>query len=158
MQEEIIPRLIPVKMYRTEDRLTVAAPMPGMEAPDITAEVTADGRLILDGTMRGYLKGIKDLLLDEWSVGPYHRELALPCAVDGTLANVTYGNGVLTVALPVSDSNRPAALDLDAVGAAHGERAGNAGHPVRPRADRERGAPASSAPADHGAPEAAGSV
>ncbi len=33
---------VPVKMYRSEDRLTVAAPMPGMEPEDILVEVTAD--------------------------------------------------------------------------------------------------------------------
>ena len=29
------------------------------------------------------LKGIKELLIDEWSVGVYHRELALSTAVNG---------------------------------------------------------------------------
>ena len=38
---------------------------------------------------------IKELLMDEWSIGVYHRELALPVAVNAACANVTYGNGVL---------------------------------------------------------------
>jgi HSP20 family molecular chaperone IbpA len=40
----------------------------------------------------------KELLIDEWSVGVYHHELELPTAINGELANVTYGNWVLTVA------------------------------------------------------------
>ena len=66
--------------------------------------------------------------MDEWSVGAYYRELILVDAVDGERANVTYGNGVLVVALPLSESTIPARLTLEAVGPAHGERAGNAGH------------------------------
>ena len=36
-------------------------------------------------------------LVDEWSVGAYHRELDLPVTVDAERANVSYGNGVLLV-------------------------------------------------------------
>jgi HSP20 family protein len=127
MYEQVAPQSIPVKVYRSEDRLTVTAPMPGMEPEDIAVEITADGTLILDGALRGTLKGIKDLLIDEWSVGGYHRELPLPEPVDGQAANVTYGNGVLVVALPISEQTRPAVLGMRDVGPGHGMRLGNAG-------------------------------
>ena len=130
MQEDITPQFIPVKVYRSEERLMVAAPMPGMEPEDIGVEVTADGRLILDGALRGTLKGMKDLLIDEWSVGGYHRELPLPEPVNAGLANVTYGNGVLVIALPLAEETRPAVLGLAVTGVARGERVGNAGHPA----------------------------
>jgi Hsp20/alpha crystallin family len=74
----------------------IAAPMAGLEPENISAEVTADGRLILHGSLRSMLKEVKELLLDEWSVGVYHRELVLPVTVDAVCASVTYGNGVLT--------------------------------------------------------------
>src|SRR5882724_10175896 len=100
---------VPVKVYRSLDLLTVAAPMAGLGAEDITVEVTSDGRLVLDGRLcavpkldRGPLEGVKDVLVNEWMVGPYHRELALGTPVDGQAATVTYGNGVLVVALPVA--------------------------------------------------------
>jgi HSP20 family protein len=129
MQEQAKIQQIPVKVYRTSDRLMVAAPMPGIEPEDILVEVTGDGHLILQAVVRALLKDIKELLLDEWSVGSYYREVPLPDAVDGEQANVTYGNGVIVVALPISDRTRPAKLTLDTVGPGHGERAGNAGHP-----------------------------
>ncbi|MGH7621083.1 MAG: hypothetical protein ACREMU_01975 [Gemmatimonadaceae bacterium] len=47
---------IPVKVYRGSERVTIAAPMPGLEPQDVTAEVTAHA-LILDGARRGTLKG-----------------------------------------------------------------------------------------------------
>ena len=42
-------------------------------------------------------------------------------------ANVTYGNGVLVVALPISETLQPARLTMDTVGPDRGERTGNSG-------------------------------
>lgn len=128
MQEEGKIQQIPIKMYRTPDRLMVAAPMPGMEPENILVEITDNGVLIIHGALRGLLKDTKELLTDEWSVGDYHRELELPDSVDGEHANVTYGNGVLVVAMPISDQTYPGRLTLQTVGPAHGEHMGNTGH------------------------------
>jgi HSP20 family protein len=128
MQEQAKQQHIPVKVYRTDDRLMIAAPMAGLEPENILVEVTADGRLILHGDQRAQLKEVKELLIDEWSVGVYHRELTLPVPVNAMCANVTYGNGVLMVAVPISDQTSPARLTLERVTPTHGERQGNAGH------------------------------
>jgi HSP20 family protein len=74
------------------------------------------------------LKDIKELLVDEWSVGEYHRELELPESVDGSGANATYGNGVLVVSLPKSVYSTAAVLKLEKIGIDRGERVGLAGH------------------------------
>ncbi|RAQ94761.1 hypothetical protein A4R35_04380 [Thermogemmatispora tikiterensis] len=103
--------------------------MPGMEPEDIHIELQEDGRLILHGDMRALLKDVKELLIDEWSIGAYHRELQLVQPVDGERATVTYGNGVLVVALPLSVTMRPAHLTLLAHGQARGLHQGGAGHP-----------------------------
>lgn len=125
-------RNMPVKIYRTASRIMAAVPMPGLEPDDIDIEVTATPSLIIRGRQRGELKGIKIEILNEWDVGKYERVIALPSAVDGTLANVTYGNGVLVVALPVADQTRPVQLTLSPLSATRGLRAGNMGVPVRP--------------------------
>jgi HSP20 family protein len=130
-QESAKSQHVLIKMYRADDRLMIAAPMPGMEANDITVEVTADNQLRLFGDNRAALKGIKDLLVDEWSVGEYTRVIALPNPVNAQMANVTLGNGVLVVNLPLSDQTTPARLTLNQVGAARAERIGNTGHPVQ---------------------------
>jgi HSP20 family protein len=140
----------PVKMYRTPERLTVSAPMPGIEPENITVEITQDDRLILHGELRASLKDAKEVLLDEWRAGGYHRELALPNAVDGSLGNVTYGNGVIVVALPLCDQTRPARLRLETIGQARGERVGNSGHPVLPRTIEEHRAAKAVEQAQHG--------
>jgi HSP20 family protein len=129
MQEQLKQQHVPVKVYRTDERLMVAAPMPGLEPENIVVEVTADSCLIIHGDVRAMLKDVKELLLDEWSAGIYHRELALATPVNAECANVTYGNGVLMVTLPISEQTLPARLILDRVSPTHGERKGNAGHP-----------------------------
>lgn len=129
MQEQLKQQHVPVKVYRTDERLMIAAPMPGLEPENIVVEVTADNCLIIHGDVRAMLKEVKELLLDEWSAGIYHRELALATPVNAECANVTYGNGVLMVTLPISEQTLPARLMLERVTPTHGERKGNAGHP-----------------------------
>lgn len=130
MQEEAKLQSIPVKVYRTADRLMIAAPMPGLEPEDIIVTVSAAGQLVLEGALRGVLKGVadKELLIDEWSVGGYYRKLELSDSVDGEHANVSYGNGVLVIAFPLSEQGTAATLVLDKTGVDHGVRAGNSGH------------------------------
>jgi HSP20 family protein len=48
---------VPVKLYRTSDRIITAAPMPGLQAEDLTVEVTADNRLVLHGRIREGIAG-----------------------------------------------------------------------------------------------------
>lgn len=125
------PQLVPVKVYESADRLMVAAPMPGLEPDDIAVEVTPGNQLIIYGSARGGFKGENFVHTDEWNPGPYRRELDLPCLVDGSAANLTYGNGVLVVVLPRSETTTAAHLGLHAIGPDHGERVGNAGHPIQ---------------------------
>lgn len=129
MQEQMKQQHIPVKVYRTDGRLMIAAPMAGVEPENISVEVTSDGHLVLHGDLRSRLKEVKELLVDEWSIGVYHRELALPVAVNAACANVTYGNGVLIVALPISEQTNPARLALVRRAPTLGQRRGNAGRP-----------------------------
>jgi HSP20 family protein len=120
---------VPVKVYRGNGRLTVAAPMPGLEPQDIEVAVSDDGRLTLFGEQRGTLKGVNEVLMDEWDPGAYHREIPLDSPVNGPEANVTYENGVLTVSFPLGDSTRAARLRLDRVGPTEGKHFGASGHP-----------------------------
>jgi HSP20 family protein len=118
---------ISIKMYRTQDRLTIAAPMPGIQPEDLYIQITDKNTLVLKGEIRGVLKDIKESLIDEWEAGGYYREIPLPNTVDGAHANITYGNGVVVVSLPLSDHTTIATLTVPKVGTDKGERAGHAG-------------------------------
>jgi HSP20 family protein len=145
---------VAVKLYRTPDRLTLAAPLPGLVPTDIRVEVTAAGQLILEAPARGItadaqifhridtpwdsrhgeevVEETRTLLLDEWSVGPYRRVVDLPNLVNATLATATFGNGVLVVTLPIAQKTTPARLILEPIGVGRGERVGSFGHPIQP--------------------------
>jgi HSP20 family protein len=62
---------------RTADIVTAAAPMPGLEADNILVEVTAGGRLVLRGSLRGALKDVKERLVEEWSAASHTRTARL---------------------------------------------------------------------------------
>jgi HSP20 family protein len=121
---------IPIKLYRTPDRITVAAPMPGLGPEDIHVQVDEHGLVRLEGRLCeredcGALKHSKDVLEEEWTVGPYLREISMPSAVDGEAATVTYGNGVLVVSLPVAERNRAASLTLETISPSRGLHRGD---------------------------------
>jgi hypothetical protein len=77
----------------------VAGPMPGLEPEDISVAIT-DPRVTIRGMERGPGQHEHDLLLAEWTIGPYYREVFLPQPVDVPLANVTYGTGCSSLRCP----------------------------------------------------------
>jgi HSP20 family protein len=123
---------LPVRIYRSENQFALAAPLPGLEASDIT--VTIEGRRVtIQGNERGPRQHDLDLLNEEWSIGPYYREVELPEKVDGALANATYGNGVLVLTMPkVKSSGKTARAEftLEVIDGARGERIGHMGHDI----------------------------
>jgi HSP20 family protein len=123
---------VPVKVYKSSGRLTVAAPMPGLEPQDIQVWLDEQGRLTLQGELRGVLKGENEVLQDEWNAGDYHRMLQLQDSVDGSLGNATYNNGVLVVSLPLSSTFSPGRLALERLTPTQGRLAVTAGRPARP--------------------------
>ena len=66
-------------------------------------------------------------LLREWSYGPYERTIELPCAVDAMRANVTYGNGVLSVTFPKAGSTSAGRVLVQRTGHTRGVAAGHRG-------------------------------
>ena len=144
---------IPMKLYRTADRMVIAAPMAGVRAADVSIEVTGSGHLIVQSEPRAVLwtqlfdvvvtvdrdgdqevwtreqwQESKEVVFDEWSTLGYYREVELPSAVDAALGTATYGNGILVVALPLSETLRAARLQLEPQADARAERLGSIGH------------------------------
>jgi HSP20 family protein len=101
--------------------------MPGLQPEDISVEVTQDQMVILHGELRGVFKDQKDVLLSEWNIGGYHREMQLPFPVDADAANVTYGNGVLVVVLPIAEQLHPAHITLADAGLSRGQHVRHTG-------------------------------
>jgi HSP20 family protein len=129
----------PVRVYRSDNHFVLATPLAGLEPGDITVTIE-DNRVTIQGNERGPRQHLRDLLKAEWTIGPYYREIALPDILDGTLANATYGNGVLVLTIPKSKRTQkpnPARFNLEQIAPARGERIGHTGHDIRPMSTRE---------------------
>jgi len=124
---------LPVNVYQEMYRLMVTAPVPGMEPQNIRVAVRKQ-RLSIETDRRGPGQERKQQYVrQEWTAGPYRRTIALPVAVDATLANVTFDNGVLVVMLPIATRPRSDAVTLPKVGTAKGRLVRHVGLPPRPR-------------------------
>jgi HSP20 family protein len=118
---------IPVNIFESDREEMVVGPMPGVAPEDISIDVTDDGHLTLRAAQHGEGQERIDYLTREWSYGPYERTIELPCAVDAMRANVTYGNGVLSITLPKAGTTAPGRVLVQRTGHARGVAAGHAG-------------------------------
>jgi len=118
---------IPVNLFENNRELIVVAPMPGVAPEDISIDVTDDGTLVLRAAQHGEGQERIDYLRREWSYGPYERSIELPYAVDAMRANVSFGNGVVTITLPRTDRTSAGSIHVQRTGHARGVAAGHAG-------------------------------
>lgn len=120
---------IPINLFENDHELMVVAPMPGVAPEDISIDVTDDGRMTLRAAQHGEGQERITYLLREWSYGPYERSVELPCAIDARRANVSYGNGVLSVTFPKAGATQAGRTLVARAGHARGTTAGHRGHP-----------------------------
>jgi HSP20 family protein len=121
------PTAIPINLFDNERELMVVAPMPGVAPEDISVDVTNEGTLTLRAAQHGEGQERIDYLLREWSYGPYERTIDLPCAVDATRANLTYGNGVLSITFPKAAATAATRLGVPRTGHTRGVATGHRG-------------------------------
>lgn len=122
------PQPVPVNVFETENELMVVAAMPGIEAANVDITVEND-KLTIRGEKRGPGQENHRYLRREWSYGPYERSIELPLDVDVDKANASYGNGIVTIALPKAESRRARRIqiELNQKGTERGERVGHRG-------------------------------
>ena len=130
---------VPVQIHQTDRLIVLAAPMPGLEPQDISVVVVGD-KVTIRGEYRGSRLESGDLIVSEWTIGPYYREVTLPEPVNGPLTNATYGNGVLVLAMPVMEQGSRGSyteFQLKVVEATKGQRIGHTGSDVQPTTTEE---------------------
>jgi len=130
---------IPVRIHRSNNRITLSAPMPGLAPDDITVTI-ADNRVTVHGEDHSPGQHDLDLILNEWTVGPYSRVITLPERVRGDLANATYGNGVLVLSMPKAETGEEPSevtFRLQPVSPTRGERVAHSGKEMHPRTTAE---------------------
>ncbi|MGZ8425047.1 MAG: Hsp20/alpha crystallin family protein [Candidatus Binatia bacterium] len=124
---------LPVTISESDFSLLLVTPMPGIKAPDIS--ITINGRFVkILGRQTGSEQDDKNLLIEEWKIGSYYRELELIKPVSGSLTNATFGNGILTLAMPKAKKETDCSVvtfRLVSIGFAGGERIGYKGFGVQ---------------------------
>jgi len=121
------PTAVPINMFENDRELMVVTPMPGVAPEDISIDVTDDGQLTVRAAMHGEGQERIDHILREWSYGPYERTIGLPCAVDVRRANLTFGNGVLSISFPKADATNAGRVLVQRTGHTRGMIAGHSG-------------------------------
>jgi HSP20 family protein len=122
---------IPINLFENDRELILVAPMPGVAPEDISVDVREDGHVTIRARQHGEGQERIGYLLREWSYGPFERAIQLPRAVDAERANLTYGNGVLTVSFPKASTTAPAMLAVATTGHTRGVTIGHSGDPSR---------------------------
>ncbi len=124
---------VPANLYEDGHELVAVLPIPGVTADEIEIEVS-DHELVVQARLRGPRQEERHYLMHEWRYGHFGRRLSLPYPVDAALANATYGNGILAVALPKSSQPRSGVVRLRKnAGSRHDQEQGHAGREVQPR-------------------------
>jgi HSP20 family protein len=118
---------IPLNIFENDRELVLVTPMPGVAAEDISVDVRDDGTLSIRARQHGEGQERISYLLREWSYGPFERTISLPCPVDAGRANLSYGNGVLTISFPKAAATAPAVLAVAPTGHTRGLTSGHAG-------------------------------
>lgn len=125
---------IPVQMHQADGLIVLAAPMPGMEPENISVRIHGD-HVTIHGDYRGSRQHHPQVIISEWTMGPYYREVVLPEAVDGGLTNATYGNGVLVLSMPCSPGEaqgEATEFRLERITDTRGQRVGHTGSGMTP--------------------------
>jgi HSP20 family protein len=125
---------IPVRVYDRDQHVVLAAPLPGLEPENISVTVGGN-KVTIRGEERGPGQHGADLIIDEWTIGPYYREIELDQAVRGSLTNATYGNGILVLSMPKGkepDTDSKVNFTLHPIAATRGEWIGHIGSEIRP--------------------------
>jgi HSP20 family molecular chaperone IbpA len=87
------PQNVPVNVYETPNALVVLAPMPAVQAEDVTIELRP-GKVRFCAELRS--AGPRDYLINEWDYGNYEREVDLPTGYGGGV-EASLMNGQLAV-------------------------------------------------------------
>lgn len=101
--ENFIPN---IDVKEEEDRLIVAAELPGIDQNDIDVEVTQDSVRIAGEKKKEEKTEEKGYYHRETSYGAFERIIDLPAAVDQEKAEAEFSKGVLTIRLPKSEQAR----------------------------------------------------
>lgn len=96
-----------IQVVENKDAVNVTAEIPGIDEKDIDLKVSADGYLSISGEKKNESQqNNKDNYFSEISYGMFKRTIQLPWDLDYEATTAQYNNGVLTVSIPKSQTEK----------------------------------------------------
>ena len=96
-----------IQVTEDKDAVKVTAEIPGIDEKDIDLKVSADGYLSISGEKKNESEeNAKDNYFSEISYGMFRRTIQLPWDLDYEATTARYNNGVLTVSIPTSQTEK----------------------------------------------------
>ncbi|MBR5599586.1 MAG: Hsp20/alpha crystallin family protein [Alphaproteobacteria bacterium] len=96
-----------IQVTENKDAVKVVAEIPGIDEKEIDLKISADGYLSISGEKKNEIQAnAKDNYFSEISYGMFRRTLQLPWDLDYDATTANYNNGVLTVSIPKSQTEK----------------------------------------------------
>ncbi len=96
-----------IQVTENKDVVKVTAEIPGINENDIDLKVSSDGYLSISGEKKNEVQeNAKDNYFSEISYGMFKRTIQLPWDLDYDATTADYSNGVLTVSIPKSQTEK----------------------------------------------------
>ena len=110
-QYESLTGMPPVKIYSTDDRVTVMALVPGIEPEDIDMQIIEDNLMISGEKKSDYTADT--YIRKERRFGGFKRSIKLPYRVNTDTVKADLINGVLTIILQKSEEAKPKKIEIN---------------------------------------------
>jgi len=91
-----------VELREQNGTFTIDAALPGVDAKDITVDITAQDVLIKAATEHTHTEDKGQVHRCEFTAGQFFRSVPFPKAVDAAKAKADYQNGMLKITVPIA--------------------------------------------------------
>jgi HSP20 family molecular chaperone IbpA len=103
-----------VELREQDGTFMVAAALPGVDARDITVDITPQHVVIKAATEHTHTGDKGQVHRSEFTAGQFFRSLPFPKTVDATKAKADYQNGLLKITVPIAPEARAKRVDIKA--------------------------------------------
>jgi HSP20 family protein len=101
-----------IEVFEKDGFYTVNAELPGLKKEEVTITYE-EGALVLEGERKEEIERKEEqYYVCERSYGKFYRRLPLPEGVDGTKAEATFNDGILTVKMPRVQAAKAAKIEV----------------------------------------------
>jgi len=103
-----------VELREKDGTFTLAAALPGVDAKDITVDITPQDVVIKASTEHKHSEDKGQVHRCEFTAGQVFRSLTFPKAVEATKAKAEYHNGMLNITVPIASEATAKRVEIKA--------------------------------------------